>query len=32
MLASVAMAVRLLNNGAITGIVRRIAVTLQREQ
>jgi hypothetical protein len=24
--------VRLLNNGAITGIVRRIAVTLQREQ
>ena len=31
MLASVAMAVRLLNNGAITGIVRRIAVTLQRE-
>jgi hypothetical protein len=32
MLASVAMAVRLLNNGAITGIVRRIAVTLQRER
>jgi hypothetical protein len=29
MLASIAMALRLLNNGAITGIVRRIAVTLQ---
>ena len=30
MLASVAMALRLLNNGAITGIVRRIAATLQK--
>jgi hypothetical protein len=29
MLASVAMALRLLSNGAITGMVRRIAVTLQ---
>jgi hypothetical protein len=30
MLASVAMALRLLNNGAITSIVRRVAVTLQK--
>jgi hypothetical protein len=30
MLASVAMALRLLTNGAITSMVRRIAVTLQR--
>jgi hypothetical protein len=29
MLQSVAMALRLLSNGAITGIVRRIAATLQ---
>ncbi len=32
MLASVAMALRLLNNGAITGMVRRIAATLQKAQ
>jgi hypothetical protein len=32
MLASVAMALRLLSNGAITGIVRRVAVTLQKPQ
>jgi hypothetical protein len=30
MLASIAMALRLLNNGAITGMVRRIAATLQQ--
>jgi len=30
MLASVSMALRLLSNGAITGMVRRIAVTLQK--
>jgi hypothetical protein len=30
MLASIAMALRLLNNGAITGMVRRIAATLQK--
>ena len=30
MLESVAMALRLLSNGGITGIVRRIAVTLQK--
>ena len=30
LLASIAMALRLLNNGAITSIVRRIAVTLQK--
>ncbi|MGO8966061.1 hypothetical protein [Mycobacterium sp.] len=30
MLASVAMALRLLNNGAITSIVRRVAVALQK--
>jgi hypothetical protein len=29
MLANIAMALRLLNNGAITGIVRRIAATLR---
>jgi hypothetical protein len=29
MLQSVAMALRLLSNGAVTGIVRRIAATLQ---
>jgi hypothetical protein len=32
MLQSVAMALRLLSNGGITDIVRRIAATLQREQ
>ncbi|HEY6857282.1 MAG: hypothetical protein WBZ15_16200 [Mycobacterium sp.] len=32
MLASVAMALRLLNNGAITSIVRRVAVTLQKQR
>jgi hypothetical protein len=32
LLASIAMALRLLNNGAITNIVRRIAVTLQKPQ
>jgi hypothetical protein len=32
MLASIAMALRLLNNGAITSIVHRIAATLQRAQ
>jgi len=32
LLASIAMALRLLNNGAITSIVRRIAVTLQKPQ
>jgi hypothetical protein len=32
MLASIAMALRLLNNGAITGMVRRIAATLQKAQ
>jgi hypothetical protein len=32
MLASVAMALRLLNNGAITGIVRRVAATLQKQR
>jgi hypothetical protein len=32
LLASIAMALRLLNNGAITSIVRRIAVTLQTPQ
>lgn len=32
MLASIAMALRLLDNGAITSIVRRIAATLQRAQ
>jgi hypothetical protein len=30
MLASVAMALRLLSNGAITSIVRRVEVTLQK--
>ena len=30
MLQSVAMALRLLSNGAVTGIVRRIAATLQK--
>jgi hypothetical protein len=30
MLASVAMALRLLSNGAITSMVRRIAITLQK--
>jgi hypothetical protein len=32
MLASVAMALRLLNNGAITSIVRRIAATIERRK
>jgi hypothetical protein len=32
LLASIAMALRLLNNGAITSIVRRIAVTVQKPQ
>ena len=32
MLQSVAMALRLLSNGGITGIVRRIAATLQGKQ
>ena len=32
MLQSVAMALRLLSNGGITDIVRRIAATLHREQ
>jgi hypothetical protein len=32
MLASVAMALRLLNNGAITGMVRRIAANLHKAQ
>ena len=32
MLGSVAMALRLLDNGAIAGIVRRIAVALQKAQ
>jgi hypothetical protein len=32
MLQSAAMALRLLSNGGITGIVRGIAATLQREQ
>jgi hypothetical protein len=32
MLASIAMALRLLNNGAITSIVSRIAATLPRAQ
>jgi hypothetical protein len=30
MLQSVAMALRLLGNGGVTGIVRRIAATLQK--
>jgi hypothetical protein len=32
MLASIAMALRLLHNGAITGMVRRISATLQKPQ